>query len=83
MSSEGIQYQATFISSQTTESADFANNGRNASIISNQVKENKLAQYKGQRWKGYAIYFIFTLFNGAQFIVAKVIYNAYPEIDPF
>lgn len=47
------------------------------------VKDDKLAKYEGQKWKGYVCYFIFTLFNVGVYIVAKFLYIAYPELDPY
>jgi len=56
-------------------------------IVENPEKEvvvvNKLAKYEGQKWKGYVSYFIFTLFNAATYIVAKFLYIAYPDLNPY
>lgn len=47
------------------------------------IKEDKLKKYEGQKWKGYVSYFIFTLFNVGVYIVAKFLYLAYPDLNPY
>lgn len=48
-----------------------------------QGKPDKLAKYQGQKWKGYVSYFIYTLLNAATYIVAKYLYYAYPDLNPY